>query len=140
MARYIVVEFDRNEDAERFLKVMKKTTKKYDWMVRVVGVFVKPGRTCECPDAMYSNYRDPKKLKHQGRGIQMGEKFGWWVCSFCNKPRAGGHQLRNQLSMSETYEGTTRSDYEFGVTGLDVTGIYKAQIDRPKKLRRKSRG
>lgn len=140
MARYVVVEFSRNEDAEAFIKDVGEQCKAYrmDGILskvprRIVGVFVKPGKTCECWDASHINYGD----KNREHGIALGEKFGWWVCTKCNRPRAAGHQLRNQLSMTEMYEGVVFNDFEFGVTNLDVSGFHVNQIDRPKKLRSK---
>lgn len=138
MARYVLVEFSRNEDAEAFVKSVNQANKDYrtdrvPFVRRVVGIFVKPGKTCECGDAARINYGD----KNQKQGIERGGKFGWWVCTRCGRPRAGGHQLVNQLRMGDTYEGPVFNDYEFCVTDLAVTGIHTSQIERPKRFRRK---
>lgn len=138
MARYVVIEFDENEDAEEFVKATNELNahardERLSFRRRVVGVFVKPGKTCTCWDGKWINSGD----KNRDAGIARGEKFGWWVCTRCKKPRPGGHQLVNQLLLSECYEGTVYNDYEFGIQGLQVSGIHTTQIDRPKKLRRK---
>lgn len=138
MARYVVLEFPDNYDAEEFVRQTNELNAslredRLSFQRRVVGIFVKPGKTCSCWDAKWINYGD----KNREEGIQRGEKFGWWVCTRCNKPRAAGHQLENQVKLSETYEGQVYNDFEFGVTGLQVSGFHTDQIDRPKKLRRK---
>lgn len=138
MARYVVVEFDDNAAAEEFIQQVAEGNQKarkmnLPWTKRIAGVFVKPGRTCTCWNKERINYGD----KNEQHGIARGEKFGWWVCTNCNKPRAAGHQLVNQLTLSNTYEGTVYNDYEFCLTELSVTGIHTQNIDRPKKLRRK---
>lgn len=139
MARYVVVEFNDNQDAERFIQTLNENNaderkNRRPFSRRVVGVFIKPGKTCGCTDAHRSNYGD----KNFGfANIARGEKFGWWVCTRCNRPRKAGHQLVNQVKLSGLYEGVVYEDYEFGVTDLAVSGFHVNQIDRPKKLRRK---
>src|SRR6478609_2303574 len=126
MARYVVVEFPDNAEAESFVRQVMEQNRfarqdRLPFLSRIVGVFVKPGKTCECGDRNKANYGD-KNWHHAT--IARGEKFGWWVCSRCNRPRAAGHQLVNQIVASETYEGTSFNDFEFCVTSLDVTGIH----------------
>jgi hypothetical protein len=137
MGRYVVIDFDDNKDAEAFLEGLKTGHmdghKLRQVSARVVGIFVKPGRTCKCPDAFRINYGD----KNQQEGISRGAKFGWWVCTRCGKPRKAGHQLVNQISASEHPEGPSFDGYEMTVTGLSVTGIARANIKRKKKLRNK---
>lgn len=142
MARYVVVEFADNADAEAFISEVDEMNKirrddRMPFVRRIAAVFVKPGSICQCWDWNVANYRNPDQMKHQGRGIAEGEKFGWWVCSTCKKPRRAGHKLRNQVDISTLYEGDVRDSYEFCITGIDITGIHTNQIDRPKKLRPK---
>ena len=140
MARYIVLEVNDNQVAENFIKACNKKTK-IGWPFRIVGVFVKPGRTCSCPNARRANYREDSSKHGWAGGIQKGEKFGWWVCTQCGKPRKGGHQLNNQLSMNEMFSELNPSDpdWEFNVTGIEITSIHKAHVKRPKKLRKRKR-
>lgn len=138
MARYVVVEFADNAQAEDFIQRLRQDNEadrreRRPFTTRVAGVFVKPGKTCMCWDRNAINYGD----KNRKGGIARGERFGWWVCTICNKPRAAGHQLVNQLKPSELYEGSVYNDFEFGVTNLEVSGFHTEQVDRPKKLRRK---
>ena len=138
MARYIVVEVEDNVAAQELVdSLMRKTPDniRAGKLMRVVGIFVRPGRTCECLDAQTVNYRDPTKEKNAA-GVTRGEKFGWWVCSRCGKPRKGGHQLVNQIVASDVHEMST-GGWEFTVTGLQVGMIHKRNIIRPKKLRLK---
>lgn len=138
MGRYVVIDFDRNEDAEAFLKGMERGhmdgRRLREVSARVVGIFVKPGRTCNCSDQDRANFGD-KNYKFSG--ISLGGKFGWWICDRCKKPRKAGHQLRNQILPSEHPEGPSFDDYEMTVTGLQVTGIYRKNIKRKKRLKNK---
>lgn len=138
MARYVILEFEENSDAEEFVKQTHQHNEesrksRLSFQRRVVGVFVKPGKTCVCWDGKWINSGD----KNREHGIARGEKFGWWVCTRCNKPRPGGHQLVNQVRLSDCYEGSVYNDFEFGVTALEISGFHTNQIERPKKLKRK---
>jgi hypothetical protein len=138
MARYVVLEFDDNNDAQQFIERVnaenaENRRDRLSFRRRVVAIFVKPGTTCYCWDWQHTNYGD----KNREHGIARGEKFGWWVCTRCKKPRKAGHQLVNQILPSQTYEGIQHEGFEFGVTGLEVGGIHVDNIPRPKKLKRK---
>jgi hypothetical protein len=140
MARYIVIEVSSNAVAEKLLERLNDQTKKGS-LYRVVGLFVKPGRTCECVNWRTANYRENREKHGWSGGVERGEKFGWWVCTNCKKPRKAGHNLVNQLKMSECYSELDPLDpnWEFGVTNLGITSIALANIERPKKLRRKKK-
>ena len=145
MGRYVVVEFDRNEDAEAFVNQVSELNQavRKDGLIkvarRVVGVFVRPGARCECWDRDTVNHRDPTKLKNAA-GIAQGPKFGWWVCSRCNKPRLGSHELVNQMSLDDTFEAPlVNAVWENQIDSLHITSIHEKHIERPKKLRNKKR-
>ena len=133
MGRYVVIDFDKKEEADEFIH--RHLNEFHGIGQRVVGIFVKPGKTCNCWDKDRINYGD--KLKEHG--VSRGAKFGWWVCERCGKPRKAGHQLVNQISASDTHEGPSFDDYEMTVTGLSITGIHRKQIKRKKKLRDKEK-
>ena len=153
MARYIVVEFQDNVDAAKFIKEtwgqnQIDRSARRPFRRRIVGVFVPPGIRCKCGDWNLANIRNPDKVGNKGAGITRGEKFGWWVCTRCKKPRMGSHQLVNQVTLSELYEGPTHEQpsgtgtlhantFEVQVDTLSITGIATQNIDRPKNLRRK---
>lgn len=135
MARYIVVEVEDNAAAQELIDSLTEKTSdaiRAGNLMRVVGTFVRPNRTCQCPDWQTVNYRDPTKLKNEA-GVERGLKFGWWVCSRCKRPRKAGHQLVNQLLPSDTHEMSTEG-WEFCVDGLSITSIHKTNINRAKKL------
>jgi hypothetical protein len=141
VARYIVVEVEDNGAAQEFIDALMEKTPdaiRAGKLMRVVGIFVRPGKVCVCHDRQEVNYRDPTKDKNAA-GVARGEKFGWWVCSRCGKPRMAGHQLENQMEAADTYEFNWETEWEFTVSGLQVGAIYKKNITRPKKLRRKKK-
>lgn len=134
MARYVVIEFAKNADADDFIERIHQQTQE-GILMRIAGVFVKPSKYCQCPDWERINYGD----KNEKHGVGYGSKFGWWVCTYCNRPRRAGHQLINQVKLSELYPELMTSkdaEYEFAVTNLSITGIHTQNIDRPKKLRK----
>jgi hypothetical protein len=134
MARYVVLEFAKNADADEFIQQINEQTAQ-GMLRRIVGVFVKPGRVCHCYKWERTNSGD----KNEKVGIQRGGKFGWWVCTQCNRPRRAGHDLVNQILPSETYPellSAEDAEFEFTVSTLGVGGIYLQNIDRPKKLRK----
>jgi hypothetical protein len=141
MARYLVIEFLDNDQADAFLKKIDEQTKagkKY----RVVGLFSPPRIfSCKCPITSGTGsalYKNPKP--------ERGEKFGWWLCGTCHKPRPGGHQLNNLLSLGElfgraprlkklkTYEDQIDGrNYEFRVSSLSIFEVPLHNIARKKK-------
>jgi hypothetical protein len=80
MARYLLIEVDNNDSADR----MRELIDNADKPMRVVAMFAKPGALCEC------EVRSEKSVR--------GAKFGWWLCPECRRPKSGGNQtLRNLL-------------------------------------------
>lgn len=80
MARYVVMEFDDNAQAEAFVaKINSDPTRKF----RVRWLFAQPRKFCECPAGATS--RD-------GKAIVKGEKLGWWVHNECGRPITGNYQ------------------------------------------------
>lgn len=131
MARYLVIEFRNNEDADKLAEKVLESSRMGKPM-RVVGLFAKPGKPCMCPDWQRVNYGD----KNQPVGIARGERFGWWVCERCSRPRRAGHTLVNLIKPSETFAEGDIIDpqYEVTVSSLGVGGISRANIIRPKAL------
>lgn len=144
MGRYIVIEFDQNDDAAEFFEQFTKRnqfvrqfplTGQASGAQRIVGIFVRPGNRCECWDRDTVNHRDPTKEKNAA-GIARGAKFGWWVCSRCNKPRLGSHELVNQLPLSDTFEAPlVNGEWENQIDSLNITSIHHKNVKRKKKLR-----
>lgn len=78
MPRYVVIEFDDNAEARRFVE---KANGAYEANLsrasrRVIGVWAKPTLTCECGGwtqrKMFAFYRSAKS--------------GWWVHHDCGRP------------------------------------------------------
>jgi hypothetical protein len=85
MARLVVVDFDSDALADAFMAKMNKAANpKY----RVVGLFAKPVRWCECP----------KPTGYEKNEVVMGGKYGWWIHKLCRRPRRGTHQAHNLLN------------------------------------------
>lgn len=86
MARHVVVEFDDNEAADKFIaKFAGKTS------TRVVGLFALPVKFCMCPTP--TGY-----IKDE---VVRGERFGWWVHVVCKRPILGTHQAENLLPIQD---------------------------------------
>lgn len=97
MARYVVLAFDNDDEADAFVSVCNETgivgvfahemgrhVRHFAPIVR--AVFQKPTKFCDC----MSTGKNTK-----ARGFTRGKKYGWWVCSICKKPTIGwaeGHE------------------------------------------------
>lgn len=141
MARYLVLEFIDNDQAEAFLQKIDEQTKAGRGY-RVVGMFSPPKLfACQCPISSGTGnalYRSPK--------AERGARFGWWVCGKCGKPRPGGHQLNNLLPLSQLMGRAPRlkklklyedqvdgRNYEWRVSSLSICEVPLHNIERKKK-------
>ena len=133
MARYLVIEFESNESAERLMQRIDDA-RAQGALYRVVGLFVKPRNLCHCGTGPAElgglNYRKPSTKHGMGGGIVYGKKYGWWVCTECKRPRRGGHQLINQLSGEQIYEAPGEDPIEMVVTNLSIYGAKRGQYPR----------
>lgn len=82
MGRYLLIEFDDNESADR-LRAQIDSAEAAGKNFRVVGMYSKPSLLCSCPT------RPPEGVK--------GAKFGWWLCPECRRPVSGWHQLLKNM-------------------------------------------
>lgn len=88
MARYLLIEFDENDSADR-MRAQINAAEANGKSFRVIGMFSKPGRLCDC-------------LTDSGKSVR-GAKFGWWLCAECRRPKSGSPQtLRNMIDDPET--------------------------------------
>lgn len=88
MPRYLLVEIDSNDSADR-MRAQIDTAEAAGKGLRVVAMFAKPPRLCEC-------------VTSSGKSAR-GAKFGWWLCPECRRPRSGSSQtLRNLLDDPDT--------------------------------------
>lgn len=86
MARYVVVEFDDNAQADEFVRRVNSNP---DRKFRVPWVFAKPTKYCECPSTG-TRSSDPIR-------VVRGDKWGWWVCSKCHRAMGGSYQSPHNL-------------------------------------------
>lgn len=90
MAKYLVIEFDEDDTAEKLKQKIDAATDggaRY----RVAGMFKPPVEWCPCPR--------PKGY-HKGE-VARGKKYGWFVHLDCRKARKGTHPLTNILPLNE---------------------------------------
>lgn len=90
MARYLLIEVDSNSTADR-LRAQIDSAGSTKGM-RVVGMFRRPTQLCDC-----KTIERPNHLSTAPDTV-LGDKFRWWICKVCRKPRAGmGQTLWNML-------------------------------------------
>lgn len=88
MPRYLLIELDSNDSADRMRAQIDAATEAGKGM-RVIAMFSKPARLCECL------VRSQKSVR--------GAKFGWWLCPECRRPKSGSPQtLTNMLDDEDT--------------------------------------
>src|SRR5690348_2365887 len=115
MARYVVLSFDDNEEAERFTRDVQAYNQG-----TVEGIFAKP--TLFCPGSGAGGCAQGKRY----RAWVQGQKWGWWVCTVCHRPsgamseekrmRATISQGTNILALSQE---ETASEGEAKTTGRE---------------------
>lgn len=135
-SRYLVIEFDDEAAAQALCERIDTATaagKPY----RVLGLFAKPGKLCQC-------FIDSKDYKDWPR--TRGAKYGWWVCGVCKRPFTTSHQLRNLLGVERwrspnttTGRGihstaapfnSTPMEYTFSLPELSITVIPDKPMSR----------
>lgn len=97
MGRYVLLEFDDNIAAEKFVEMLKAAQESGERDLdvtagiiaaahsAVLAVFTKPQGLCSCVTDLDNSVR--------------GKKFGWWVCPNCKRPKnRAGQTLRNLLN------------------------------------------
>jgi hypothetical protein len=86
MGRLVLIDFDDNAMAERFLaehENMKLVMNKDELPYNIVGIFIKPGMLCECQSKTDKSFR--------------GAKFGLWACKVCRKVKPYSGQYLSDL-------------------------------------------
>jgi hypothetical protein len=139
MARYLLVQVDRNDTADRLREKLDAVKG-----LKVIAAFAKPTRFCECEVKTEDSTR--------------GDKLGWWICGACRLPKAGVMQHpRNLLEEDEHGEPipsrfvnaflTVREPYSTGLerVGQDAIDVLRANVlknrDKAQRSRRRrSRG
>lgn len=84
------------EDAEDFVRSVAAVEKGEklavsirSYEMSVEAVVARPTSPCKCAQVAESKYKRRRRLKvgaTKDQAWRRGPKFGWWVCSKCNKP------------------------------------------------------
>lgn len=83
--RYLLIEFDDNDSADRLRAQIDAANRGF----RVVGMFSKASKLCECSTRSDQSVR--------------GAKFGWRLCPECRRPKSAVSQtLYNMLDDPNT--------------------------------------
>lgn len=80
MARYVLLSFSSNADAEYFVRANAKVVETCPF--EVTAVYGKPTQHCDPSDG----HRGKRSGNRRVVGYTRGKKFGWWVCTACGKP------------------------------------------------------
>jgi len=92
MARYVVLYFEDNTQAEEYVESGLHATDPDAYYI--VAMFGVPTQFCECPKI------DPPGTvggRQGGRSIARGAKLGWWVHAACGKPTQYSYQSPKNL-------------------------------------------
>lgn len=119
MPRYLLVEIDSNDSADR-MRAQIDAAEANGKGMRVVAMFSKTAKLCDC------EVRQEKSIR--------GSKLGWYLCPICHKPKSGATQnLSNMLDD----EGTPAKYKEIflsvrwirGLTGKVLTARSVPKVD-----------
>jgi hypothetical protein len=83
MAKYVVLAFDNDEDADSFSGTILHGGPSAVGTIQIAGIFKKPTLFCECPGVSDKSVR--------------GAKWGWWLHKDCGKPKRGNPQHPRNL-------------------------------------------
>ena len=84
MGRYVLLEFDDNEKADLYVESLQARIADYPLAEpRPVAMFTKPAKLCECAEREEKSFR--------------GQKFGWWCCPKCRRPKSRSGQNLNTI-------------------------------------------
>lgn len=125
MARYVLVEFENDKDAEEFAGAIERGQKivypvphpeeEGEYNVhspsgnyRVRALFAKPTKFCECT---LGADEEPVSAR--------GKKWGWWVHRKCGRPRKGNCQHPRNLLEHEDMDRRRRNLY---------IGVYEPEL------------
>ena len=132
MARYLLVQVDRNDTADRLREKLDAVTG-----LKVIAMFGKPTRFCSCIEPLDRSLRGPR--------------FGWYICPNCSAPKEDAlhSSLINLLEAQETpakYRNVFLTIREPYMSAMERTGptaiaafLREQAISTAKNLRRKKR-
>lgn len=108
MARYLLIEFAEDSDADKLRRMIDEQTKSGK-RYRVAGMFGRPKSFCECPRV--EAYRQNLTAR--------GARFGWNVCMVCKRPKKGLHPARNLIDIKDLMR----------MPGEPIAGVYEYRVD-----------
>ena len=115
MPRYLLIEFDDNEQADKLRAQIDAATRKGK-RFRVVGLFAKPKSFCRCgPETTTAGRGNPKKTH------QVGGRFGWLLCTTCEKPSSALSFLKNLVARDDIIDASSFVARSHRTGGPDVT-------------------
>ena len=95
MAKYLVVQFDNDAEADAFAATIQAT----EGTIAIAGIFKKPTQFCDCSGEL--------KFKR-------GEQWGWWIHPACGRARNGQWQSpRNLLDPPDILAKDRKSFMQF---------------------------
>lgn len=106
-SRYVLLEFDNAEQADRLREQVDKATragKPY----RIIGYFAKP-------QAPYCRCGKEIETRQSSSTLKRGRKFGWWVCQECKRPSASISGLVNLMTPRDIIKPST---FAYGLNTL----------------------
>lgn len=121
MARYLLIEVDSNATADK-LRAQIDSAGEAKGM-RVVAMFRRPTQLCDCGYHVPANYQNTRP------DSVLGDRFKWWICRQCRKPKAGlGQVLWNMLDEwdSELEAYTRKPDMRTRQISLNVKWVLDA--------------
>lgn len=96
MGKYILVEFDTDDSAERLCAQINTATDK-GRPFRIAGIFQKPPtKRCECQGVGTTSMKKGAR-KRSDTVIKRHKKTGFYYCTVCKRVRKGWQSPRNQL-------------------------------------------
>lgn len=120
MARYVLIEFANDAEAEEFVHIVESSEPKSLYVTgHIAGVFQKPTKFCKC-------------TAEQRRGTigARGSKYGWFICGKCRRPARNGNQTLYNLLENDGREPWER------VMFLQVLSALRATRIKPKVTNR----
>lgn len=123
MARYVLVEFEDDADAEKLRRMIDEQTRKGK-RYRVAGIFARPKKVCECPRVT---------TEYKGTLVVRGRRFGWNTCVACKRAKPGSHRANNLLAIGELMRmpGEPIARYEYRA---DTVGIFEVPVKNIKEV------
>lgn len=132
MARYVLLSFEDNAEAEKFVeegigigRVLESMTGDLKMRFKILAMFAQPTQFCGGAAAGCTQ-------TGRVRAYSRGKKYGWWVCVGCMKPAKHGPEKTARAVVSQgvnLLEGSSDDDV---MTPFDQGwGAYGRKVEIP---------